>query len=64
MEGLKGMRIFLREEDLVDPERKEIKSMMLKFGVGEWKDLRKKERSYSSRVIMRGSRFKADSRDL
>ena len=64
MEGLKGMCIFLREEDLVDPERKEIKSMMLKFGVGEWKDLRKKERSCSSRVIMRGSRFKADSRDL
>ena len=35
MEGLKGMYILLKEEDLVDPERKEIKSVMLKLGVEE-----------------------------
>ena len=46
------MCIFLSEEDLDGPVRKVTKSMV---GVGEWKDLTKKERSFSSKVIMRGS---------
>ena len=58
------MCIFLNDEDLDGPVRKVTKSMMLKFGVGEWKDLRKKERSFSSKVIMRGSIFRFLSRDL
>ena len=37
------MCIFLNDEDLDGPVRKVTKSMMFKFGVGEWKDLRKKE---------------------
>ena len=45
------MCIFLNDEDLDGPVRKVTKSMMLKFGVGEWKDLRK--RSFCSKVIMR-----------
>ena len=42
------MRIFIEEEDLVAPERKEIKFIMLKLDVGEWKDLRKKDKSANS----------------
>ena len=42
------MRIFMEEEDLVTPERKETNFMMLKLDVGEWKDLRKKDKSASS----------------
>ena len=55
IEGIEWDVHFSREEDLVDPELKEIKSMMLKVGVGEWKDFKKKERSFSSRVIMRST---------
>ena len=36
------MHIFQEEEDLVSPERKEMKSIILKLGVGERNDLRKK----------------------
>ena len=36
----------------------------LKLEDGEWKDLRKKDRLRSSRVIIRGNRLKEERRDL